>query len=182
MSKSISDDNTELGEPMKDSISIRKGETMECINSESTWGVDLAKLTELIRGKTISKIRMSNSYLVIEFGNEYVSFTVEGDCCSSSYFFDIFGGHNLVGKKVVEITDIDLQPTDLKITRDDYGEIKVYGYKIVCEPNDDYFDTSNTAVFSFRNSSNGYYGGSINFANIEPETIPEVAKDIYKVG
>jgi hypothetical protein len=136
--------------------------------------VDSDDIRKLIKGKTISAIRMNIHNLIIEFGDEYISLEVDGECCSVSEFYDFYGVNNIINKKIIDFQDIALDPTDLKASRQpgDYGnhDIKVYGYKIVCKPNDDFFETSNVAVFSFRNTSNGYYGGSLCYSAASPES------------
>ncbi len=151
---------------------------MKRIEVKESYGIDTEDIKEAIVGKIITAIRFDEQTLIIEFGDEYLSLGVEGDCCSGSYFYDFYCADKIVGKKVEDFVDIDLDPTDLKIhDNDGYDVIAVYGYKIICEPNDDYYNTSNTAVFSFRNSSNGYYGGYLVNGVAYNKSIPEIKED-----
>ena len=148
------------------------------IELEDPYWISTESVKTAIVGKTITAIRFNEDTLIIEFGDEYISLGVMGDCCSSSYFYDFYGVDKIIGKKVTGFSNIELDPTDLKAHDDDDDDvIKVYGYKITCEPNDDYFSTSATAVFSFRNSSNGYYGGSLENGVDYSETVPKIEKD-----
>jgi hypothetical protein len=131
-----------------------------------------------IVGKTINKIFISQDYLKFETDLGDVCYLVTGDCCSSSYFQDFYGVKNLLGKKVKEVKSVELIPGDTLASNDE-DCIQVYGYQIFFEGG--YGDM--TAVFSFRNSSNGYYGGSIEKVDSIPssEKMQELTEDIYQV-
>lgn len=92
-----------------------------------------------------------------------MTYTVEGDCCSSSYFFDMHGVEHLLNNgPVTAFEAVSLSPGDVgyqdpDATRREYDEeVKVYGYRLTTE-HPKFGPVS--SVFSFRNSSNGYYGG-----------------------
>lgn len=118
-------------------------------------------------GQRVSAVYFSEDLLtfVNDVGHT-LSFQVEGDCCSHSYFADFVGLDKLLGNKVIEVGEIELTDDDKallahygvkhEIPWEDYEDIKVYGYKIVTE-HPQWGPV--TSVFSFRNSSNGYYGG-----------------------
>lgn len=81
-------------------------------------------------------------------GKRYL--VAEGDCCSNSWFENISGLDNLIGQTILEVTDVDLPDKNIDT---DYEYFKFYSYKLrtpkgVCE-------------LEYRNSSNGYYGGSV---------------------
>jgi|SRR5690606_24293018 len=105
-------------------------------------------------GEKIIEIRMGQYLLVFttESGKR-IGFAVEGDCCSHSYFYDFVGADKLfLNGPVTEFNEVSLG-------EDEYydGEyIQVYGYEIVTEHP---VWGEQTSVFSFRNASNGYYGG-----------------------
>jgi len=147
-------------------------------------------------GKTITNIFINTRFLkFITNEGEYV-YEVTGDCCSSSYFFDFYGVKNLLGKVVKDVKEVELKTGDSLVYSHEMSDIKVYGYQIFNSDDDDYEPT--TAVFSFRNSSNGYYGGSIQevFPNKEDGYIDyqstfeeegtgellELTKDIYEIN
>lgn len=134
-------------------------------------------LVDLPIGKKIIKIEMSEDYLLIHFeGNDPLILGVEADCCSMSYFHDFIGAENVIGKKLISIDSVYLNgaTTQFKPPNDDINNsvVKVYGYQIVAT-NDIYGELR--AVFSFRNASNGYYGGELRLAD-RPLTDEETAK------
>lgn len=142
---------------------------------------------KLIVGKKIEKIRFNEEYLVFEFHDSVFAVGVEGDCCSTSYFYDFYGVEAIIGHVVEDIVEIELDPTDLKASHN--GDcIEVYGYKITCKNNgddDDYniYGSTRTGVFSFRNDSNGYYGGYLCAVSedFKYEHVPEITKDVLGV-
>lgn len=120
-------------------------------------------------GRTIRAIYMGEEALVFVTDAQSVAFTVSGDCCSHSYFYDFYGVRNLLDNgPVIAWEAVDLDPSDpgyvTKGNKDnragDYGadQVVCYGYR---------FTTVHplfgevSSVFSFRNDSNGYYGGSL---------------------
>ena len=135
---------------------------------------------ERLIGRTIQKIYMNSQYLKFETNLGDIVFTVYGDCCSSSYFHDFIGVEKLLkGTPVVSVKSIDLTTDDspVKVNRNDYEEIACYGYEIVTE--DPKFGEV-TSVFSFRNSSNGYYGGSLGNASDDQKVEPEITEDVLE--
>ena len=70
-------------------------------------------------GKKITKIRMDEEFLVFETDDSGVhAFTVEGDCCSHSYFFDFYGVRQLLeGGKVTSTEEVELSPGDPRDVR-----------------------------------------------------------------
>lgn len=137
------------------------------------------ELKDLI-GRKVTHIYIDQYYLRFdtEDGPSY-TYQVEGDCCSRSYFYDFYGVEKLLENgKITEIKTVELTPTDLSVRdKSDYDEIQVYGYQITTESKE-YGEV--TSVFSFRNASNGYYGGSIN-KSISEAPIPEITKDVVQV-
>lgn len=131
-------------------------------------------------GRTIKRIYMNEDALKFETDLGNVTFKVYGDCCSSSYFHDFIGVEKLLcGNPVVSIKAIDLDTGDskVKVNRNDYEEVECYGYEIVTE--DPMFGEV-TSVFSFRNSSNGYYGGSLESASDDLIVFPEIHADVLE--
>lgn len=136
-----------------------------------SWYSDEDKLKCLI-GHKITEVHMGQDLLkfvgVAGTETKEFYFTVDGDCCSHSYFYDFYGADKLVRNgPVISVKELDLpygeQDSDAKGNPSDANGktgdvIKVYGFEIVTE--NDYWGDQ-TAVFSFRNDSNGYYGGSL---------------------
>lgn len=137
------------------------------------------ELKDLI-GKKVTKLYVSSDYLRFDIeGESSLTYMVSGDCCSHSYFYDFYGvEHLLKNGKVTEVKQVELTPTDLMVTGGDmYDVIQVYGYQITTE-SENYGPV--TSVFSFRNSSNGYYGGSIQKVDYAG-AIPELTSDVVEV-
>ena len=107
-------------------------------------------------GKNVTRIRMSTDYLVFDTDQGYVGYTVEGDCCSRSYFYDMHGADKLLANgPVVSAKAVDVALYDnADGPNDDF--VQAYGFEFVTEHPD--FGEM-TTVLSFRNASNGYYGG-----------------------
>jgi hypothetical protein len=131
----------------------------------------------VLNDKTVEAVFMDEKNLTFVTDSGDVSFAVAGECCSKSYFFDFYGIKNLLGSKVVKFEKVDLSPGDPGYNKRTYNTkpkgnlkgkaakkaqeeprvfTKVYGYR---------FTTLHpifgpvSSVLSFRNDSNGYYGG-----------------------
>lgn len=120
---------------------------------------DLNELT----GKTVREIWMDRDYLKFVTDQGDVTYVVEGDCCSDSFFFDFYGVANVLDREVVAFEEVSLAPGDpgyrpetFEVANEDWSETQVYGYRITTE-HSQFGHVS--AVMSFRNESNGYYGG-----------------------
>lgn len=123
---------------------------------------------EALIGASVEAIYISEDRLVFDTDRGPVGYRVHGDCCSESYFYDFYGVAALIaGGPVTACEAVDLAPGDPGYRPETWEkgvgvltpcaeEIEVYGYRLTVEHR--YFgDVS--AVLSFRNSSNGYYGG-----------------------
>ena len=118
-------------------------------------------ITKTLKGKTIKNIyidsRENPETLTFETTEgELISFETEGDCCSHCWFADFFNIQALINEEVlgsyeIELEDYDYNTDDGRCTQSEDG---IYGYKI--------YTKKGTAVLSFRDSSNGWYGGWIN--------------------
>lgn len=134
----------------------------------------------LLVGKKILKIFISESHLKFETDKDNVCFYVEGDCCSHSYFHDFIGVEKLLKNGAVKsFRELNNNEFPKEIENEDKREddddsIKIYGYEIVTE--DPQFGDV-TSVLAFRNSSNGYYGGSMEKCESVPDDIPEIKSD-----
>lgn len=108
-------------------------------------------MKELV-GKTIVKLMIDKDeqqYLVFETTEGELAYIAYGDCCSESWFADIFSVGALVGSTVISVEEIEMPSPEDNRTRQEYDE--AYGYK--------FKTTKGYADVVFRNSSNGYYGG-----------------------
>jgi hypothetical protein len=132
-------------------------------------------LAEALVGKTVKKVYMNEHHLKFETDQGNFVYGVEGDCCSRSYFYDFYGIKNLLNNgPITEIKDVELLDEE-KPKDDAYEDIKLYGYQITTESPK--FGPV-TSVFSFRNSSNGYYGGSMQGPLDDRVVEPELTKDL----
>ncbi len=137
-------------------------------------------------GSTVQKIFMDEDTLIFETDKGTFGWTVEGDCCSHSYFHDFIGVKKLLaGNPIVKAGEVSELPDKLEYddSKDDKGWddcIQVYGYEFVTL--DPKFGEV-TSVMAFRNSSNGYYGGWMNSMGDNPSTagVPEIKKDVLGV-
>jgi hypothetical protein len=132
------------------------------------------ELTKEMKGATIKEIRISPEYLHIATDRGGFLFVVTGDCCSESFFYDFIGVKNLLDHEIVEIEQVEL---DHKNTKNESnpdswnGYIEYYGYRIIVE--DTRYDRL-SAVVSFRNFSNGYYGGEMEWVQESQEKIEAI--------
>lgn len=102
-------------------------------------------------GKVIKSVYMDedSQYLVlISDFDDYLVYKAEGDCCSSSWFESINNIESLINQKVIGIEE---NPESIREDEQD-DCLRVYGYTL--KTSQGYVDVE------FRNSSNGYYGGS----------------------
>ena len=88
--------------------------------------------------------------LVFKTNNGEVAYETEADCCSVTWFADIIGVCNLLGATVTTVEDVDIDNVDDSRSRQETD--KFYGLKITTD--------KGYADIIYRNSSNGYYGGS----------------------
>lgn len=128
-------------------------------------------------GKSVKKIFLNTEYLKFETDDGDFTYTVTGDCCSHSFFYDFYGVKNLLENgKVIDVKEVELSPERM-IPKPENDSLQFYGYQITTKSKD--FGEV-TSVFSFRNDSNGYYGGSLDKTeNINVQ--PEITEDIIEV-
>lgn len=125
---------------------------------------------EAIVGKKITAIYMDEDNLAFETDQGLVKYQVEGDCCSRSYFYDFYGVKNLLENGPVTAFEmVNLSPGDPEYrpetwqngvgwSEGEYEDVKVYGYRFTTV-HPQFGEVS--SVVSFRNASNGYYGGDM---------------------
>lgn len=84
---------------------------------------------------------------------EVVIYEAMGDCCSSSWVYSVSDPQVLLGEVVQAIEDVEM-PDE---TEEDGEYIKYYGVAL----------RTNKGIcrIEYRNSSNGYYGGSLSLVN-----------------
>ena len=133
------------------------------------------KLEELV-GKKVIAIYMNQEYLKFKTDGGNFVYGVDADCCSSSVFYDFYGVKNLLDNgKIIETKEVELEPVNIKPEND---STQCYGFQITTESKE--FGAV-TSVFSFRNYSNGYYGGSLTTEDPAREVTPEITDDVIEI-
>lgn len=128
-------------------------------------------------GKKVLKIFMNEENLKFETDKGNVVFEVWGDCCSNSVFYDFIGVKKLFDNGPIKsVEDIELSINESKDTKKYQESTQSYGYRIITEDKN-LGDVS--SVFSFRNYSNGSYGGSMNVC-ADLEVSPEIFEDVIE--
>jgi hypothetical protein len=108
-------------------------------------------------GKTITALQMSGDQGALRFvlADGEVVARADGDCCSHTWIEDVELPALGFPATVLAVEDIDL-PKEMQVktkTGHDEEEMAYYGCKITTDRGD--------LVIAYRNSSNGYYGGSL---------------------
>lgn len=137
---------------------------------------------EHLIGETVQRILLDKRKSAIRFeclSGKTVNYSCDGDCCSFSWIEHMEGVSALIGAKVIGYESVDIDhvlPTGEYgggSVKDEHGEshdcLQFYGYKLMT--------VWGHFLMEMRNSSNGYYGGSLDYRehlNIEdPTTITE---------
>lgn len=129
-------------------------------------------------GKKVKKLYLNEDYLKFETDDGNIVFTVDGDCCSQSVFYDFYGVKELLKNgKIKEVKEVELTTDDRMDAKNYQESILVYGYQITTEDDGEWGDR--TSVFSFRNYSNGCYGGSLE-DTVDREVFPEITDDVVE--
>jgi hypothetical protein len=105
-----------------------------------------------LRGQRVEALWVSpeEETMVIVCGARQLQLPTDGDCCSQSWWADAVGVKQLVGATVTGAEEIDLpEPAD---DRSRQEVDSAYGLRITTD--------RGVCDLIFRNSSNGYYGGS----------------------
>lgn len=108
-------------------------------------------------GKQVNEVHLNanNEYINFLTPDGNFCFYTEGDCCSESWINHISGIESLLGNFVVKVDQIDM--TDISDGEPGFSgkqEVdRIYSFKI--------FTSQGVCELEMRNSSNGYYGGSL---------------------
>lgn len=105
-------------------------------------------------GKIVTAVYLAADKGAIRFdtadGQQIIA-RADGDCCSHTWIENVQGIEQIIGSPIVSVEDIGMP--DLGSEPDAYDVIAYYGCKIT--------SGNGFAVIDYRNSSNGYYGGSL---------------------
>lgn len=142
--------------------------------------MNYANIEELI-GASVKKKFMNDEYLKFETDKGTFVYGVYGDCCSYSHFYDFYGIKNLLNNgPIIATKEISIDSETIKNPGDDCTA--AYGFQMTTI-SPEFGEV--TSVFSFRNESNGYYGGSLTKAKEEEipsdATPPEITEDIIEI-
>ncbi len=112
------------------------------------------------RIQSVSVVNDATIELVTDKGP--IRFDVTGDCCSESWFYRVRGLNKVIGQPVIAIIDTDVSDIDPNdgLCRQDSDEVNGIGL----------LTPGGTLEIVYRNSSNGYYGGSIEASKTERAT------------
>lgn len=141
-------------------------------------------------GKRITQLFVSPEYFLF-ISDKNVGYLVDlyADCCSSSFFYDFYGVKNLLENgPITEVKSVPLEVTDAVKSDGGWGmkdktsediDIKAYGYQLTTI-HPEFGEV--TSVFSFRNYSNGYYGGEIHSVTMHAdESLEEWKKKLTEL-
>jgi hypothetical protein len=135
---------------------------------------------EQLKGRTVKNIFMDEDHLVFVTDEGNVGFEVGSDCCSESVFYDFYGVKNLLANgKITDVKEIELTDDDKNDKKNYQEAIEKYGYQLTTV-SPEFGEV--TSVFSFRNYSNGYYGGSIENGSEETSGLPEITDDVVETA
>ena len=137
---------------------------------------------KLLDGFCVEKVRVSECRTLIEltYGNKILYLMAEGDCCSDSYFWSVkYEQHKYPHNKIEDY--LDLSPRDKN---------REYSHGIDIEqPSTQECDILYPVIFTIktgahilkivlRNSSNGYYGGSIGILESDHPYITKIGSKL----
>ncbi len=122
---------------------------------------------EKLIGKEVKSLFMNPEKTRLQFvckDDEVITFDIESDCCSVGWIEHITGVDDIRRGKVNQVEDIALG--EVIPTRQEVD--KLYGVKIMTG------DSWGEFYLEFRNSSNGYYGSSIQYIEDIGKICPEM--------
>ena len=109
---------------------------------------------EQLIGKTISGFNLDPDKCWIEFNTsdgEKLHYEAHAECCSYSWIESIEDLDNLIGETIISVDEKDIDGRQ----EEEHEWLQVYNYDLnTCK---------GSCTIDFRNSSNGYYGGSLEF-------------------
>lgn len=114
-------------------------------------------------GKTIKKVEKSPEgyWLRVTFADGSVVIgDCVGDCCSTTWIEGIDNPEALIDSEVIDAADVEMPDLGDMEGKD---VVKYYGFKIST--------AKGTCVFDYRNESNGYYGGWIEWSGVAPKGV-----------
>lgn len=123
-------------------------------------------INEYVTGLRISD---DQSVLIVDTPDAMIVYQAVGDCCSETWFADIIGVKYLIGATVKKVENLELTNYNLDDNRCRQDEDIAYGVKLITDKGE--------ANIIYRNSSNGYYGGSVEFIGRIPTSLTPITDD-----
>ena len=113
------------------------------------------------------------SILWFDVDTGHIAYRADGDCCSKSWFADIIGVDWLKGHRVLRAENLEMSKYNVDDGRTRQDSDSAYGYEL------------RTAIgwptIIFRNSSNGYYGGSLEpYEGERPDDLTEITEHDWR--
>lgn len=117
-------------------------------------------MSHILEGKIIKEIELADHQESIKFvldSGRVIEADCWGDCCSHTWIEDVINPELVIGSPVLEAKEIELPDTLEHPTKtDNYEEeMQYYGFEIKT--------AKGVCTIAYRNSSNGYYGGSLDW-------------------
>jgi hypothetical protein len=114
------------------------------------------KQLEQLIGCKILKVQLDDAKVYLNFVTDTgdVTYSCYGDCCSESWINHVNGVSELLGGTVQDVDEVDffgLLNVEPEATRQEFDSVLFHRIKT----------EKGWSTFEFRNSSNGYYGGSL---------------------
>lgn len=136
------------------------------------WG---GEVFENFCGRTLERISVGDRESTLKFDlrngeDEEIRYvTTDGDCCSQSWWADIVGAAGSYGGIITGVKEVQMPEPNDNRSRQEYD--RAYGYQITTD--------RGVVDLVFRNSSNGYYGGSAYDTEWPPKTawLPIISND-----
>jgi hypothetical protein len=128
-----------------------------------------------LKGQLVEKIFINTTnggqFLWIQTKKKDFFYEAYGDCCSESWFADMIGIDFLLNEVVRKVEEIDIEDTcNVDDGRARQEVDQVYCWRLTTK--------KGTTDIIFRNSSNGYYGGSCIEMDISNDLIGVEWKEI----
>lgn len=111
----------------------------------------------ILIGKVITDVKVSDDKcsLIVSIKDEApIVANVYAECCSETWIESVELPALGFPAEVITVQDLDMPPVPDQ-AEDTYEYLQIYGFKIVTDRGE--------VVVDFRNESNGYYGGSLDW-------------------
>ena len=123
-------------------------------------------INEYVTGLRISD---DQEYLAIDTPDAMIVYQAVGDCCSETWFAYIINVKALINATVKRVENLELPNYNLDDGRCRQNEDVAYGIRLTTNKGE-------TDII-YRNSSNRYYGGSVEFIGRIPTSLTPITDD-----